>query len=76
MCNVPEFKKLPLFYRDVILSYSKVCLYDIDLFKVTILNQPLWGNKFITITRKGVKIRCYYVIGLGVELDLLKMCYL
>ena len=45
---------MPLFYKDIIMSYSKAFTLDFHTFKSTILNQPLWGNRFITI-RKGDK---------------------
>ena len=44
---------MPLFYKDV-MSYSKAFTLDFDTFTSTILNQPLWGVRFIT-KRKGDK---------------------
>ena len=52
--ELPELNHMPLFYKDVIMSYSKAFTLDFRSFKSTILNQPLWGNRFITI-RKGDK---------------------
>ena len=46
---------IPLFYKDVIVSYSKAFTLDFEAFKNTILNQPLWGNRFITITKRDKK---------------------
>ena len=44
----PEVNKLNTFYREVIKSYNKAFVSDFTHFKDTILDQPLWGNKYIT----------------------------
>ena len=52
-CGLLELEQLTVFYRDVVSSYSKAIFFDIEVFKSTILNQPLWGNKFISVKKKG-----------------------
>ncbi len=39
---------IPLFYRQVITSFNKAKGVDNDLFCNTILDQPLWGNRYIS----------------------------
>jgi hypothetical protein len=52
-CGMVQLEQLSVFYRDFVSSYSKAIFFDIEVFKSTILNQPLWGNKFITVKKKG-----------------------
>jgi len=54
-CELPMMNQIPLFYREVISCYSKSFRIDKDTFDKTILNQPLWGNDYITVRRKGKK---------------------
>ena len=53
--EMSELDHIPLFYKDVIVSYSKAFTLDFEAFKNTILNQPLWGNRFITIRKRDKK---------------------
>ena len=42
-----ELEKLPIFYKDVFTAYSRTYLTDLEEFQNTILDQPIWGNRFI-----------------------------
>ena len=53
--EMPELDHISLFYKDVIVSYSKAFTLDFEMFKNTILNQPLWGNRFITVRKRDKK---------------------
>jgi len=53
--QLPLLQSIPAFYKDVIGCYSRAFLTENDTFKQSILNQPLWGNRFITIRKKGKK---------------------
>jgi len=43
-----ELEKLPSFYRNVVKYYNEAFVTDKSYFLETIMNQPLWGNKYIT----------------------------
>ena len=43
--------ELPMFYSQVIKSFNKAYVLDETKFKDNIMNQVLWGNKFLTIQR-------------------------
>ena len=44
----PETEILTKFYKEALLCFNKAYVCDEELFERSILNQPLWGNKFIT----------------------------
>ena len=54
---MPELEKLPIFHKDhdVFTAYSRAYLTDLKLFQNTILHQPIWGNRFISIRKNGKK---------------------
>ena len=43
-----ELENIQQFYKEVIQCYNNLFVTDHDTFKNDILNQPLWGNKFIS----------------------------
>ena len=47
--NFLELNHLPLFYKEAIQYYNKIHVTNLTDFKHNIANQPIWGNKFITI---------------------------
>ena len=53
--EMPELEKLPIFYKDVFTAYSRAYLTDLEVFQNTILHQPIWGNRFISIRKNGKK---------------------
>ena len=69
---VLRLKEIPIVYRDVITCYSKAHSFEYEIFKSTILNQTLWGNRFITVRKKGKKHLLLLRNWIGVEFDLLK----
>ena len=44
----PDIQRIPLFYRQAFVNYNKAFVCDKNYFENTIMNQPLWGNKYIT----------------------------
>ena len=55
--SFPILKKLPEFYQDIIVSFnkSKICLQPSK--KEDILNQILWGNRYIKTTKAGTRLQ-------------------
>ena len=53
--HMTELKSLPIFYKDVVTSYSRAFMKDAESFRNTILDQPLWGNRFINVQKRGKK---------------------
>ena len=52
-----EIRRIPLFYRQALKYYNKALVSGRDFFERTIMNQPLWGNKYnvnITFGKKNV----------------------
>ena len=49
-----EVNNLSSFYKDVFCCFNKVFVSTLDEFKENIVNQCIWGNKFITF-RQGNK---------------------
>ena len=47
-----ELENIQQFYKEVIQCYNNVFVTDQDTFKNDILNQPLWGNKFISTNNR------------------------
>ena len=47
--------RIPLFYRQALKYYNKALVSDKDCFERTIMNQPLWGNKYIVNITRGKK---------------------
>ena len=45
-------QSLPEFYQDVIISYNKSKTIQLEDFNNNILNQPIWGNRFLKFTKK------------------------
>ena len=43
-----EVNNLSSFYKDVFCCFNKVFVSTLDEFKENIVNQCIWGNKFIT----------------------------
>ena len=50
-----ELADLNTFYRHVLLSFNKAFVLDSDSFKSEIMDQCLWGNKFVYVRRKNTK---------------------
>ena len=44
-----------IFHKDVVTSYSRAFMKDAESFWNTILDQPLWGNGFINVQKRGEK---------------------
>ena len=44
----PETEILTKFYKEALVCFNKAYVCDEELFRRSILNQPVWGNKFIT----------------------------
>ena len=55
-------KKLPSFYQQVFKSQIEInnTLAEERLTEDTIYNNPIWQNKYITITEKGKQIPIYF----------------
>ena len=47
--------RIPLFYRQALKYYNKAFVSDRECFERTIMNQPLWGNKYIANITHGKK---------------------
>ena len=47
----PWVKQIPSFYHDIIVSYNKSKVIQYDDFCQNITNQPLFGNKFLTLKK-------------------------
>ena len=57
---MPELEKLPIFYK----AYSRAYLTDLEVFQNTILNQPIWGNRFkksVLLLRNWIRSGIRYV---------------
>ena len=50
-----EMLRIPLFYRQALKYYNKALVSDKDCFERTIMNQLLWGNKYIVNITHGQK---------------------
>ena len=44
----PDIQRIPLFYKQAFVNYNKAFVSDKNYFENTIMNQPLWGNRYIT----------------------------
>ena len=51
--NISCVKSLPEFYQDVIISYNKSKVISYEDFCNNVLNQPIWGNKFIKFKKQN-----------------------
>ncbi len=51
--KLPQLKSLPVFYQEIVYALSKSQSIDYHKFKTTLLDQPLFGNKFIMYKNKG-----------------------
>ena len=59
----PEIAALPKFYEKAFKCYSMAFVSDEIYFESTIMNQSLWGNKFIT-HKVGCK-KMFFFLGIG-----------
>lgn len=50
-----DIENLPAFYRNVVKCYNKIFCLKQDLFENNIMNESIWGNKFITTTVRRKK---------------------
>ena len=50
-----NIEQLPPFYKAMLKCFNKAYVSDRAAFVNTIMNQPLWGNKFITKMTRGKK---------------------
>ena len=50
-----EMLRILFFYRQALKYYNKVFVSDRECFERTIMNQPLWGNKYIVNITHGKK---------------------
>ena len=46
--SFPQIELLPCFYKHALQCFNKAYVSDKPFFERSILNQPLWGNKYIT----------------------------
>ena len=53
--SFPDAQRIPLFYRQAFTYYNKALVTDKDLFENTIMNQSLWGNKYVVNIANGKK---------------------
>ena len=53
--SFPDAQRIPLFYRQAFTYYNKALVTDKDLFENTIMNQSLWGNKYVVSIANGKK---------------------
>ena len=52
--QLPEIENIPPFYQEMITSYNKAKLQSQSNSIENILDQPLWGNTFITHKHKAI----------------------
>jgi len=64
----PQTDLLPCFYKHVLECFNKAYASDKSSFEKSILNQPLWGNKFITKNTGKKKVYCFCETRSGVVL--------
>ena len=57
-------KSLSEFYQDVIISYNKSKVINYEDFCNNVLNQPIWGNKFIKFRNKTLFIKNWIAEGI------------
>ena len=50
-----NIEQLPPFYKAILKCFNKAYVSDRPDFVSTIMNQPLWGNKYITILIRNNK---------------------
>ena len=53
--SFPDVQRISLFYRQAFTYYNKALVSDKDLFENTIMNQSLWGNKYVVNITNGKK---------------------
>ena len=53
--SFPDAQRIPLFYRQAFTYYNKALVSDKDLFENTIMDQSLWGNKYVVNIANGKK---------------------
>ena len=62
-CIIPRDKNTYEILQRSIIVFQQACVCDEELFERSILNQPVWGNKFITrLVRRKKK---FYTRGIG-----------
>ena len=60
-----DIEQLPPFYKAMLKCFNKAFVSDRPAFVNAIMNQPLWGNKYITIMIRRKKN--FYLFGIGYE---------
>ena len=53
--SFPDAQRIPLFYRQAFTYYNKALVTDKDLFENTIMNQSLWGNKYVVNITSAIR---------------------
>ena len=68
--QLPEIENIPPFYQEMITSYNKAKLQSQSNFVENILDQPLWGNTFITHKHKTIWFKNWISSGILTLRDL------
>ena len=55
--SFPILRKLPHFYQDIIVSFNKSKVYSQPCKQEDILNQILWGNRYIRERKAGTNVQ-------------------
>ena len=48
----PQLNQIPLFYKEVISTYNKSKVISLEDFNDNLLDEPIWGNRFLSIRIK------------------------
>ena len=60
----PSLKQIPEFYQDVVLSYNKSKIMSHEDFHNNIMNQPIWGNRFIKLKKETLLFKTWVSYGI------------
>ncbi len=61
---LPYLKQIPKFYQDVVLSYNKSKIVTSNDFYDNVLNQPIWGNKYLKFKKKTLFFKSWIKEGI------------
>ena len=71
ICNFTVMKKLPVFYREMIIAYNKCKTKKLISSPGDVLIQPLWGNENISLNKKCIFFSNWSKEGLNYVQDVL-----
>ena len=60
----PPLKQIPVFYQEVVMSYNRSKVMTHTEFCDNILNQPIWGNKYLQFKNKTMFFKSWIKEGI------------